>query len=176
MASIVFIDARVAAINSLLTGFAKNVQVIIIDAQQDGIDQMAAALAGITGLSSIHIFSHGSVGTLYLGATTLNSSNLSSYQSQLSGIGSSLTDSGDILLYGCDVARGDHGQTFIQQLAAFTGANVAVSNDLGGDTAVGEYREFNGYVYKIGGGNFINGSAATANTQDTQDTAVTTGS
>jgi len=48
-----------------------------------------------------------------------------------------LTDSGDILLYGCDVAQGEIGQAFIEQLAQLTGADVAASTDLTGAAALG---------------------------------------
>ncbi|MBK8386284.1 MAG: DUF4347 domain-containing protein [Candidatus Accumulibacter sp.] len=56
-----------------------------------------------------------------------------SYSSQLQSIGSSLTDSGDLLLYGCNVAQGDAGKLFIDSLAAaMSQADVAASNDLTG--------------------------------------------
>ena len=67
MPSIVFIDSRVAAIESLLTGLAQDVRVVMLDVTQDGVEQIAAALNGITDLSAIHIISHGSQGALYLG-------------------------------------------------------------------------------------------------------------
>jgi hypothetical protein len=45
-----------------------------------------------------------------LGSTTLAGSNLAAYQTQWQAIGSSLTATGDMLLYGCNVAAGDVGQ------------------------------------------------------------------
>ncbi len=99
---------------------------------RDGVAQMAQILNGRSGLDSIQIVSHGSVGALYLGSTVLDASTLGSYQSQLQAIGSSLTASGDILLYGCNVAQGDAGIAFIQALAGSTGADVAASNDVTG--------------------------------------------
>lgn len=56
----------------------------------------------------------------------------SSYQTQLQAIGSSLTETGDILLYGCNVAQGDVGVSFVNSLAQITGADVAASDDLSG--------------------------------------------
>ena len=137
MASFVFIDARVAAIDSLLTGLTEDVRVNILDATQDGISQIAQALQGITDLDAIHIISHGSAGTLYLGNTVLNQYNLADYRTGLSQIGASLSVNGDILFYGCNVAAGATGQNFIEQLARVTGADVAASTDLTGATALG---------------------------------------
>ena len=59
------------------------------------------------------------------------------YSSALAKIGSSLNSAGDILLYGCNVAQGDIGQSFINTLAQLTGADVAASTDLTGAASLG---------------------------------------
>jgi hypothetical protein len=98
---------------------------------------MATQLQGRSGIDAIHIISHGSQGALYLGSTLLNSSNLADYQCQLASIGSALTETGDILLYGCNVAQGDVGLQFIGSLAQATGADVTASEDATGAAALG---------------------------------------
>jgi Ca2+-binding RTX toxin-like protein len=62
----------------------------------------------------------------------LDSSNLSSYHSQLQTIGQLLSDTGDLLLYGCNVAKGEIGRLFVDSLATFTQADVAASDNLTG--------------------------------------------
>lgn len=47
-------------------------------------------------------------------------------------LGQHLTASGDILLYGCDVAQGYLGQEFIDLLANTTSADIAASDDATG--------------------------------------------
>ncbi|MBK7006204.1 MAG: DUF4347 domain-containing protein [Burkholderiales bacterium] len=74
------------------------------------MSQIAAHLQGRTDIDALHLISHGSQGTLYLGSTVLDSGNLASYTSQLANIGSALTNAGDILLYGCNVAQGTRGR------------------------------------------------------------------
>jgi hypothetical protein len=98
---------------------------------------MNTQLQGRSGIDAIHIISHGSQGALYLGSTLLNSSNLADYQCQLASIGSALTETGDILLYGCNVAQGDVGLQFIGSLAQATGADVTASEDATGAAALG---------------------------------------
>ncbi len=132
ISTILFIDSRVAVYQSLLTGLSGDVEVHLIVAERDGVAQMAQILNGRSGLDSIQIISHGSSGTLYLGSTVLDNTNLSSYADSLAQIGQSLNASGDILLYGCNVAQGDAGIQFINSLAQFTGADVAASNDISG--------------------------------------------
>lgn len=51
---------------------------------------------------------------------------------QLAGIGAALSEHGDILLYGCNVAEGAMGLQFIDALAQATGADVAASTDTTG--------------------------------------------
>jgi hypothetical protein len=137
MSSVVFIDSRVADIERLIAGLSADVEVVILDPAQDGVTQIAAALAGIADLDSVHIVSHGSEGALYLGSTVLTEDNLDDYATQLSQIGASLSEDGDLLLYGCDVASGASGQSFIGSLALYTGAEVAASTDLTGSNASG---------------------------------------
>jgi Ca2+-binding RTX toxin-like protein len=137
MSSYVFVDARVQNWPQLLAGLAADIEVVVLDPIRDGIVQIAAALEGVTDLNAIHVISHGSAGTLYLGRTVLTSENLSSYRSELGTIGATLSDSGDILLYGCEVASGITGQTFIENLALYTNADVAASTDTTGSAALG---------------------------------------
>ncbi|AGX88355.1 DUF4347 domain-containing protein [Candidatus Symbiobacter mobilis] len=133
--SIVFVDTRVADYQTLIDGLEPGSEVYLIDEQSDGLEQMVASLNGRSGIDALHVISHGSQGSLYLGNTVLNNGNLSGYLSQLASIGGALTDTGDILLYGCNVAQGDVGVQFITSLAQATGADVAGSDDLTGSQA-----------------------------------------
>jgi hypothetical protein len=137
VSSFVFIDLRVSDIDRLLAGLAGDIQVVILDSSQDGIVQIAEALAGAANLDSIHIISHGSSGTLYLGSTVLTEDNLNDYEDELALIGASLSDEGDILLYGCNVGADAIGESFIASLADYTGADVAASDDVTGSSLLG---------------------------------------
>jgi Ca2+-binding RTX toxin-like protein len=134
---IVFVDTSVQDWQNLVTGVRPDVQVIQVEPRRDGVAQIAEALAGQHDIDALHIISHGAAGTLILGATVLNGVNLSDHAALLSQIGQSLTASGDILLYGCNVAAGENGQSFIDALAAVTGVDVAASADPTGSAALG---------------------------------------
>jgi len=135
--NIIFIDSRVEDFEALVANLGADTHWHILDTNQEGLVQMQQILADYLQLDSIQIVSHGSTGTLYLGSTILNGNNLSSYESQLQQIGASLTETGDILLYGCNVAKGDEGISFINLLAQMTGADVAASDDLSGSAVMG---------------------------------------
>ena len=134
---IVFIESNVADYATLIAGFDPALEVHVLDASSDGLAQMAAILAGRSGIDAIHLISHGAAGTVQLGTVTLDEATLLSRQTELATIGQSLSSDGDLLLYGCNVAEGQTGIEFIGTLAQTTGADVAASDDLTGNAALG---------------------------------------
>ena len=131
---IVYIDGRVKDIPTLLQAIRPGAEVHVLDATRDGLAQINEALAGRTGIDAIHLIGHGSSGSTLLGSTTLSAATLQSNSAALSVLGQSLTTEGDVLLYGCDVAQGETGQAFVQELARLTGADVAASTDITGNS------------------------------------------
>ncbi|AEJ02662.1 Hemolysin-type calcium-binding region [Nitrosomonas sp. Is79A3] len=134
---IVFIDSNIAEYQSLIPQLPSDSQVIVLDANKDGVLQILTALQGESEFNAIDIISHGKPGTLLLGSIELNNVNLTDYAEQLTEIGAHLCIDSDILLYGCEVAQGKTGQAFIDQLAQLTGANVAASTNLTGAADLG---------------------------------------
>ncbi|MCP9859372.1 MULTISPECIES: DUF4347 domain-containing protein [unclassified Cyanobium] len=89
-------------------------------------------LAPAGGFKAIHILSHGTAGAVQLGRDILTGASLDHYASELARLGELLSAEGDLLLYGCDVGRGEIGATLIQGIAKVTGADVAASSDTTG--------------------------------------------
>ena len=133
----VFIVSRVNDLDLLVSQFDAGTEYKVLDAGYDGLLQMEESLAGKSDYSSIQVISHGAAGSITIGSTLLNSSNLLQYQSQLDNIGHALTDSGDLLLYGCNVGADDVGRQFVETLALMTGADVAASDNVTGGVAAG---------------------------------------
>ena len=137
--NLLVIDSSVKDSQSLAAGVGTDTSVLILDSRSDGLTQISAYLSNsaYAPLQSLQIISHGSAGSLQLGSSTITTSTLKSYTKQLTAIGSYLTATADILLYGCDVATGQSGLEFIKQFAALTSADVAASNDITGSAALG---------------------------------------
>jgi len=57
--SLVFVDARVADYQTLIDGLAPGSEVYVIDAESDGVAQIAARLQGRSGIDALHIISRG---------------------------------------------------------------------------------------------------------------------
>ncbi|MGY2752544.1 hypothetical protein ACVW0Q_000905 [Thermostichus sp. MS-CIW-21] len=129
---LVFIDPALPDLSILLTGIRPGTEVILLDPNKDGIQQIAEVLRGRKGVRALHILSHGQSGSIQLGKSILNLENLSEYASLLSQWKSSLTDDAEILIYGCEVASGSEGRLFIKELAHLTGADIAASTNLTG--------------------------------------------
>jgi hypothetical protein len=81
--SVILIDSRVTGYQTLIDNLANAGEVFIIDAESDGVVQIAARLQGRSNIDALHIISHGSPGTLYLGNTVLNTFNITGYQTQI---------------------------------------------------------------------------------------------
>ncbi|WP_066257297.1 VCBS domain-containing protein [Hydrogenophaga flava] len=137
---VVFVDTQVQDYQTLVDGLGEDVQVHLIDSSSNGLEQIAAALQGQTGLDAIHVYSHGDVGQLNLGNLTLDSANIGQYSDLLAQIGESLNAEADLMLYGCYVGADSAGQDFIDEMADLTGADVAASSDLtGADSQGGDW-------------------------------------
>jgi hypothetical protein len=135
---VAFVDPTVPDYQALLAGMDPNIEVIMLNGGQDGIEQMASALSGRTGIDAIHLISHGNSGELQLGTGRLNIESMSGqYADELAIIQQSLSEQADILVYGCDFAEGDAGELAVNRLAELTGADVEASNDLTGHTSLG---------------------------------------
>ncbi|RCJ42064.1 hypothetical protein A6770_35240 [Nostoc minutum NIES-26] len=134
---IVFIDSTVEDYQSLVLGVLPNTEVIILDTNQDGVEQISQVLAQRVGINSLHIVSHGAPGRVYLGNAELGQQALNNYAGQLMNWAFAFSDNAQILLYGCDVAKTDLGRAFVQCLSELTGAIVFASANKTGSAAKG---------------------------------------
>ncbi len=160
--AIAFIDTAVPDWKTLVDGVTAGTEVILLDSNRNGVEQIAQKLRG-GNFCAVHIVSHGAVGSLQLGNTMLSLDTLSDraltptniINEENRGVVSSppprncdfvlwvkewakgLVGNAEILLYGCNVAKGDLGAAFAQRLSQLTGANVAASTSLTGSAEKG---------------------------------------
>ena len=149
--SVLFVDSAVDSYLQFLTGAKPDIKTHLLDLKEDGVDQITRILQNHYSeklVQAIHIVSHGSPGTLYLGNTELSLGTLDRYTEELqtwftpsrsskSEVRSQKSrilthppippSTPQLLLYGCNVAIGDAGEEFITQLHHLTGAEIAGS-------------------------------------------------
>ena len=114
---IVFIDTQVSDYQALVKGANPGVEVVELNANSNGIDQIADFLSRHPdpNLTTIDLVAHGQDGTLYLGNAVLDEATLGQYSAQLQTIGAALQPNGEIALFACDVAQDSAGVQFIDR-------------------------------------------------------------
>ncbi|MBX9834695.1 MAG: DUF4347 domain-containing protein, partial [Burkholderiaceae bacterium] len=133
---IAFVDTQVNGYQTLLQDFDASTEIVLISGG-DGLHQIAQTLSIQHDLDAVYVVSHGSAGSVQLGNLTLNDSNLAQHSADLATLGAALKPQGDLLFYGCDIAQGMAGQTWVNHLAQATGADMAASNNLTGAASKG---------------------------------------
>ncbi|MFG0721243.1 Ig-like domain-containing protein [Pseudomonas sp. GLN_6] len=134
---IVFVDGKLQDVQQLIAGLPSGTEVVVLDSNKDGLQQIADYLKDRSDVDAIHLLSHGSEGAVELGNTWLNSQNIGQHSQTLNAIGAALASDGDILLYGCDTGEGTQGATLLGELARLTQADVAASVDATGAISSG---------------------------------------
>jgi len=113
------------------------IEILVLDTAEDGIEQITQRLASLSNVSSIHILTHGTEGSVQLGSSLLSNATLDTHTESMQQWSKSLTQSADILLYGCSFASAEDGHNFLTRLSELTNADIAASDDLTGHTKYG---------------------------------------
>ncbi|MDC1497329.1 DUF4347 domain-containing protein, partial [Pelagibacteraceae bacterium] len=130
--NIVFIDSQVKDYREITKSFKKSTEVYLINSNEDGFKRISEILKDKNDINALHLIGHGSVGQIVFGNAFLNNETIDNYKSTLSSIGQSLTTSGDILFYGCNVAGNEKGKLLIKKISEITKADIAASDDVTG--------------------------------------------
>ncbi|MCU0546635.1 MAG: DUF4347 domain-containing protein, partial [Oscillatoriaceae cyanobacterium Prado104] len=150
--AIAFIDAAVPDCQTLIEGASPEIEVIKLESNRSAIEQITEALQGKI-FSTIHIISHGQPGCLQLGNIELTWDKLrdssSDFSLAIQEWGRSLAFQAEILIYGCNVGKGNIGKAFIAKLSQLTGASVAASENLTGSQELGGDWKLTATVGKI---------------------------
>jgi hypothetical protein len=118
-------------------GSNRNIEVVELESDRNGIEQVSEILSERSDLAAVHFVTHGADGQINLGNTWLNSTILQQNTDAISSWGNALTETGDILFYGCNIAGGSDGQRLLDDIAELTGADVAASTNLTGHRSLG---------------------------------------
>ncbi|MDY3556247.1 DUF4347 domain-containing protein [Gemmata sp. JC717] len=111
--------------------------VLVLNAEQDGIAQVGAALAAGSDWTGVHFFSHGSADGFQLGGSQIDRARIGSYADEVRQWRGSLASGADLLFYECGLAGGSAGRSLLDDFRAWTGADVAASTNVTGAAALG---------------------------------------
>ncbi|MEO1144683.1 MAG: DUF4347 domain-containing protein [Cyanobacteria bacterium J06638_22] len=122
--AIAIFDSRVEHYEQLVAGLHADITPYILSPDEDGIRQLTTIFRQHTQPLTVHLVSHGSPGTLYVGSTELS---LATLQRHTEVLETWFQPDSEWLLYGCNVAAGDAGEEFLAKLRQITGATLAAS-------------------------------------------------
>ena len=95
---------------------SRNIEVVVLDQDKDGIEEISEFLSNHDDLDAVHIISHGSDGSIELGNTSLNSDTLEENNLKIALWANAFAETGDILIYGCNLAETEAGQSLINNI------------------------------------------------------------
>ena len=144
---LVAIDANVEHRDALATGMINGAKLLLLDAQEDAIAQITAAIRR-SKMQSLHIVTHGSPGCLHFSSGDLTLSNLPQYAEQIESwfcdyaIRRSAKErvkdpNGFLSLYACNLAKGEKGKAFIEHLHHLIGVSIHAANSRVSSQAAG---------------------------------------
>ena len=139
---VVFVDASVADAQEIIGSLPEHAEYVLLNPNQDGLDQIKIWALTHTDYDAIHVISHGADGMLQVGQTSLTESLLDQRAGDLDIIRSALAPDADLLIYGCNVAATEVGNSFLKKLSGMLDVDVAASTDLTGGPQGNEILEY----------------------------------
>ena len=115
----------------------RDIEILVLEPDRDGVEQITEALAERSDLDAVHIISHGNDTQVQLGGTRLGVDDLAEHRDAIRQWSGALSEHADLLFYGCDLAGGAEGRALLASLAELTGADIAASSDLTGSARLG---------------------------------------
>ncbi|WP_413432493.1 DUF4347 domain-containing protein [Crateriforma spongiae] len=131
---LVLIDSSVELTPAIADAVPAGADLILISDREDGLSQITTILRDHQGLRSLHLISHAGDGSLRIGSEVITEKVISDRSDEIASWSDSFAHGGDLVLYGCDLAAGQRGDSFLRQLASLTSLDVAAStNRTGGE-------------------------------------------
>ena len=131
---LVVIDPSVVNYQSLVDQLGASYSYLLLNADSDGVTQIANYVAANPGFDAIHLISHGSPGQVAVETSPLSEATVSGHIAQLNQIDTNLNAGADFPIYGCDVAHGAVGQQLTTEILRISKLNVAASTNPTGST------------------------------------------
>ena len=127
---LVIINSSVKDAQAIIDALGDNTDVLFLENGTDALDAINEYLdANGIKYDAIHIVSHGNAGYFVLNGEIIDAQSVANDPASWANIGKHLSDNGDIMIYGCNVAGNLDGQMLVSQIASPTGADVAASVD-----------------------------------------------
>ncbi|MDD3154694.1 MAG: DUF4347 domain-containing protein, partial [Victivallaceae bacterium] len=126
---VVFINESVLDIDQIIAGLDANAEYCVLS-NENAMSEVLDFLDGRTDIDSIHFITHGNDGEFYLGTQArVDADFVEANKEFFTALGDSLSEDGDIMIYGCNVAASEAGREMLGAIAELTDSDVAASTD-----------------------------------------------
>ena len=96
---VVVVDTSITNYRDILTSVGNDADVLTLQ-RGASLGDIALLISDYNNIDALHVFSHGGVGRLQIGSNFYDRSNIFESKEHLTSIGSKMSETGDILLYG----------------------------------------------------------------------------
>ncbi len=132
--NVVLISNALDNIEGLTDAADENSEVIVFDSQNDNLESISITLGDLAEsrgqkIDGLAILEHGSEGIFSIGTDDIGFFNVSQFASSFEIIAGSLDHDSQIQIFGCSVAGDFFGESLLNQISGYTGADVFASVD-----------------------------------------------
>jgi len=133
---LVFVDTAIVDYEAIVNDIrlsarqTRAVQVVLLDATQDGLKQINLYMSGVTQtVDTVHFITQGTDRALKLGSTWIDVNSLASNQNEFEQWRDVLSPDADLVFYGADLQNSVDGQRLLTELSSLTRSHVSVSGN-----------------------------------------------
>ncbi|PPK99484.1 gliding motility-associated C-terminal domain-containing protein [Parapedobacter indicus] len=132
---VLVVDQNIADYRQFSHLVKPGVELVEIPRDVDGLAFLMQALAQYDGLNALHVVSHARAGELLLGNARITADLLKNHSGFAGVVNRAVKTGGDLLLYGCELGKGEAGDEFLEVIKGSTHVDVAASDNLTGNAA-----------------------------------------
>lgn len=129
---LIIIDQAVPDKHIFYKNLKPSLDIVEVSSDQDGLAQLKSILSRYQNLDSLHVISHANDGQLMLGSGVITESSLRQDIAAISIIDRAMKTDADILFYGCNLAKSNVGESFLELIAENAHVDVAASSNYTG--------------------------------------------
>ena len=133
---VAFINSSVMNVDEILNDLGDNVEIVMLEEGTDGLQQITDYLNENSDVKydAVHILTHGNEGYFVLNGEVVDGTYVNDNAADFVQWRNALSEDADVMIYGCNLAGNQDGQSLVANIASLTGADVAASVDTVGDT------------------------------------------
>jgi len=101
----------------------------VVEIKEGGLSRLMEVLGSYHNLDALHLVSHAQPGAIQLGGEVVSAETFQESVAAFTSINQAIKPGGDLLFYGCELAKGKQGEDFVTIIKGNTHVDIAASDD-----------------------------------------------